>query len=249
MIKISIRTIPYVQALEPEDCINQTLVVIDTFRATSTIVTALASGVKSVLPVEEIDDAIQQSKPGQMLAGERFGIQIEGFSISNSPAFFIRSSDCKGKELILTTTNGTRALSKVHLASKVWIGSLLNAKAIAQKLHQTDLPNVIFYCAGTRGTLSLEDSVTVGAIIDEWKSLDPKILRSPIPLDDLSMLCLSSYQALTNQNQVHLLKQSRSGKRNYLLGNHEDLDLCIQINRFNIAPTFHDGVIVASTSI
>lgn len=246
---MSIRTIPYVKALEPKDCINQTLVVIDTFRATSTIVTALASGVKKIFPVEEVADAIQMKKPGQVLAGERLGMQIDGFSVSNSPTFFIDCSDCKGKELILTTTNGTRALTKVHLSSRVWIGSLLNAKAIAQELHQQNISNVIFYCAGTRDTLSFEDSITAGAILEEWRCLDPKILQSPTPLDDFSMLCLSSYQALSTQNQLHLLKESRSGKRNCSLGNHDDLDLCLQLNRYNIVPSYQDGVIVATTSI
>lgn len=246
---MNIRTVPYVQAIEQKDCINQILVVIDTFRASSTIVTALASGVKSILPVEEVTDAIQISKPGQVLAGERFGIQIEGFPISNSPFYFTRTSECIGKELILTTTNGTRALAKVHLASKVWIGSLLNAKAIAKKLHQEEQPNVIFYCAGTRGTVSFEDSVTVGAIIEEWSYLDPRILQSPTLFDDFSLLCLSSFQALAMQDHLHLLKQSRAGVRNSLLDNHDDLDLCLQINRYNIVPTYLDGVIVASTSV
>ncbi|SDY00333.1 2-phosphosulfolactate phosphatase [Thermoactinomyces sp. DSM 45892] len=243
---MNIQTIPYVQAFKPSDYVDQTIIVIDTFRATSTIVAALSSGVKCVIPVKEIEDAKKLWKPGRILAGERFGAQIEEFSLGNSPVHFIQDSSCKGKELILTTTNGTRALSRVAQAKRVWIGSLLNARSIAQRLHIENISNVLFYCAGTRGTMSFEDCVTVGAILEEWRQLDSQITQSPSPFDDLSLLCMSSFQFLHSQDQLHLLRESRAGKRNHSLGNEEDLDLCLKINEFNVVPTYAHGVITAS---
>ena len=88
-------------------------VVIDVLRATTTIVHALAAGcdcVRPCLEVEEARELADQMRAGRViLGGERGGSPLPGFDLGNSPGQYT-AQVCKGTTLVLTTTNGTRAL-------------------------------------------------------------------------------------------------------------------------------------------
>lgn len=143
---------------------NKNVVIVDIFRATSTMVTALAKGVDHIISVKELEDCLSKKAKGYLTAGEREGKTAEGFDLGNSPVAFLKN-DYKGKKLALTTTNGTVAIEKVKKeAARVFIGAFLNLNATAEKLKQ--LPeDVLILCAGWKGKFNLEDSLYAGGLV------------------------------------------------------------------------------------
>jgi 2-phosphosulfolactate phosphatase len=148
-------------------------VVVDVLRATTVIVHALAAGCNAVIPCLEIDEARSLAAtfpPGTaILAGERQGLPIEGFDLGNSPGTFTPEV-CRGKTLVMTTTNGTRAVLACLEAERVMIGAFPNFAATVQTLHAEDRP-VHVVCAGTDGSISYEDALLAGAYARHFKDL------------------------------------------------------------------------------
>lgn len=143
---------------------GRTVVVIDVLRATSTIVEALHNGARAVIPVDTVERAIETAADlgdDGLLCGERGGLPIEGFDLGNSPREFGRER-VEGRTLVMSTTNGTRALVRAAAADHCLVGSLLNAKAVACALEGRD--DVLLLCAGRQGRVAPEDSLCAGFI-------------------------------------------------------------------------------------
>ena len=137
-------------------------VVVDVLRATSTIAQALASGYERVLCCAEIEQALglRAELPDSVLGGERKAVRVEGFDVGASPREFIEP---RARTLILSTTNGTRAiLEAAKHAERVLLGSLLNLSAVAAA---ADAANVTVVCAGFQGTFALDDAYCAGRIV------------------------------------------------------------------------------------
>jgi 2-phosphosulfolactate phosphatase len=143
-------------------------VVIDVLRATTTIIHALAAGCACVRPCAEIEEARRLA--GEMpagsvvLGGERRGVPIPGFDLGNSPAEYTPKR-CEGKTVVLTTTNGTRALLRAAEAERVLIGGFVNYSAVCEQL-QRDTRPIHIVCAGTDGLVTREDTLLAGAFVD-----------------------------------------------------------------------------------
>lgn len=138
-------------------------VVVDVLRATSTIVQALASGYRRVLCCAEIEEALElRERLGEgVLAGERLAQAIPGFDLGNSPAEFVEP---RGETVILTTTNGTRAIVAAAAgAETVLVGSLLNLAAVADAARDAGAA-VEVVCAGVDGRFTLDDAYCAGRI-------------------------------------------------------------------------------------
>jgi 2-phosphosulfolactate phosphatase len=138
-------------------------VVVDVLRATSTIVQALASGYRRVLCCAEIDEARElRERLGEgVLAGERLAQAIPGFDLGNSPAEFVEP---RGETVILTTTNGTRAIVAAAAgAETVLVGSLLNLAAVSDAARDAGT-DVEVVCAGVDGRFTLDDAYCAGRI-------------------------------------------------------------------------------------
>jgi 2-phosphosulfolactate phosphatase len=138
-------------------------VVVDVLRATSTIVQALASGYRRVLCCAEIEEARElRERLGEgVLAGERLAQAIPGFDLGNSPAEFVEP---RGETVILTTTNGTRAIVAAAAgAETVLVGSLLNLAAVADAARDAGAA-VEVVCAGVDGRFTLDDAYCAGRI-------------------------------------------------------------------------------------
>jgi 2-phosphosulfolactate phosphatase len=147
-------------------------VVVDVLRATTVMVYALAAGCKAIVPCDEIDEAkaIAATLPADtaLLAGERGGLPIPGFHLGNSPCEFTPEV-CQGKTLVMTTTNGTRAILACLDAERIYIASFANLRATADELSVQFLKKdhghaVHIVCSGTEGFISLEDSLLAGAL-------------------------------------------------------------------------------------
>lgn len=138
---------------EPEEFRGGVAVILDILRASTTIVHALAHGAARVIPTGEIAEArrVAGGLPvgSVLLGGEREGLQIEGFDLDNSP-FAYTPELVKGRTIVFTTTNGTRALLRSDRADRVLIGSFVNLQAVVDDLAQEDRP-VHLVCAGDKG--------------------------------------------------------------------------------------------------
>jgi len=158
-------------ALAQRDLRATACVVFDVLRATSTFVTALQNGAKEIIPVSEISEALQikKTRPDVLLAGERKGVKIRAdgidFDLGNSPREFVPEK-IRGKTIVSTTTNGTRALRACAGAKSVLASSFLNLSATAEFLRQKKFQSILLVCAGTGENPADEDIIAAGALVD-----------------------------------------------------------------------------------
>lgn len=227
-----IEVIPFAAAIDNNTVENKTVVVIDVLRATSVMITALKNGAKEVLPTVTIEDAnlVSQSlKPGSFLfCGERNAKKIEGFNMGNSPLEY-SPEKVKNKTIILSTTNGTRALHACGRAKEIFIGAFLNVKAIVKKVKNCD--TLVLACSGTNNKFSLDDGMCAAIIIDELSKVNT------ILLDDLGRTLLQNWRN-SSRNLNEILKACFH--LNYLLekGYEKDVNYCLQLNSHDIVPFF-----------
>lgn len=144
------------------------VVVIDILRATSAICTAFEHGVEKIIPVASLEEAFDYKKQGYIVAAERDGSIVEGFQLGNSP-FSYMDAALKDKTIVLTTTNGTKAIYAAQHAYKVAVGSFLNLDALAEWLAEQER-NVILLCAGWKDKFNMEDSIFAGALAEQLLS-------------------------------------------------------------------------------
>jgi 2-phosphosulfolactate phosphatase len=150
-------------AFTPEERASGTVaIVVDVLRATSTIAQALAAGYRRVLCCAEIEEArrLRAEIPDSLVGGERNAVRIDGFDVGASPREFL---EARAETLILSTTNGTRAiLAAIARSDEVFLGSLLNLRAVATAAHGRD---VAILCAGFKGAFALDDAYCAGRIV------------------------------------------------------------------------------------
>lgn len=140
------------------------VLIVDIFRATTSICTALHNQVKSIIPVAEISESIAYGQQGYLIAGERDGKKLECAHFGNSPFNFIDPS-LQGKTIVFNTTNGTQAIREASQGhNEVCIGAFTNLEAIGQHILNRK-KEVIVFCAGWKNRFSLEDSLFAGAIV------------------------------------------------------------------------------------
>ena len=224
-----------------DDVRGKTAVVIDALRATSSIVTAFKNGCEKMIPVIELEEAHAVAKrlgrKSVLLCGERGGKHIESFDISNSPLEY-GAEKVGGRTLVMTTTNGTRAINSAEGADKVFIAAFINAGATAKKLLASG-GDVVIICAGSNGRFSMEDVLAAGAIISRLREAET------LSLCDLSLAAQMLYKRYS-QNLHEPMKDV--GHYNYLkntLGFQHDLDYCMQCDTADVVPVFSCGVITA----
>src|SRR5690606_2592908 len=140
------------------------VVVIDVLRATSAMCAALDNGIKAVIPVLTVEEALEYKQKGYLVGAERKGQIVDGFDFGNSPFSYI-NPDFVGKEVVLSTTNGTRSIAVAKDAETVVIGSFLNVDALSKWLLEHN-ESVLCLGSGWQGKFSLEDAICAGAISD-----------------------------------------------------------------------------------
>lgn len=214
------------------------VIVIDTLRATSVITAALSRGAKGVIPVMEIEEAVRlyQNLDNErtLLCGEREGNPIPGFHLGNSAMEYTPAA-VAGKTLIMTTTNGTRAIHAAGQARALALGCLLNAAAVAAGARRSGL-DVTILCAGTRGRFTLEDILTAGAIVERLGAPDAV-------MDDLSMLSHDLY--LRHYGDLKgALRQCTHASYLAEAGYGQDIDYCMQADLLNAVPYYEKGLVM-----
>jgi len=219
---------------DSKDC---TVVVIDVFRATSAICAAFESGIESLIPVDTLDKARKYKQEGFLVGAERNAEIVEGFDFGNSPLTF-KNGDYKNKSIVLTTTNGTRAIEMAKDAATVIIGSFVNFTALCQYIEQQD-QDVLLLCAGWKDRFNLEDTLFAGAVAQQIS----KNLRFK-NLSDSSIAAISMYET-AKDDLYGFLGDSSHRKRLSRLNMEEDIIYCLTFDQSTIVPVLEKDRIIA----
>jgi 2-phosphosulfolactate phosphatase len=234
--KVNISVIPYASAATPEHILDKTVVVIDVLRATSVMITALANGVDKIIPVESKEYAVEKAKKllneEIILGGEEKALKIDGFHFDNSPLNY-KSEKVKGKTLIITTTNGTKALNRSINAKEVYIGAFLNVDAVVNKLKTKD--DVVLFCSGTNNNFSLDDGVCAAMIIDKLSK------NISVNHSDMSFL-LQNYYLTSGDNISDMLKKCFHLNLLIKKGFKKDVEYCLEVNKFDFVPMMNKNM-------
>ncbi|MFH7027624.1 MAG: 2-phosphosulfolactate phosphatase family protein [Heteroscytonema crispum UTEX LB 1556] len=235
--------------LTPTDKVPDCAIAVDVLRATSTMATVLAAGGEAVQVFSDLDKLMQVSEswPAEkrLRAGERGGGKVAGFELGNSPL------DCtkelvQGRRLFISTTNGTRALTRVQDAPIVLAGAFINRATVVQYLLAKQPETVWIVGSGWEGSFSLEDTACAGAIAHSvWQ-------QTNLPLEELAgndevAGAIALYSQWEN-NLLGLFHHASHGQRLLRLDCHEDLKYCSQTDILNVLPMQQEpGVLKSQT--
>lgn len=239
---MNVEVLPSAESLYMPDLSDKAAIVIDVLRATSTMVTALANGCHAVIPVREVEEARDKQKrePGTLLGGERKARRITGFDLGNSP-FDYTPEKVSGKKVIMTTTNGTKAIQSAVGARRIWIASFLNVDCIAQAIRtyvtvQDKVHGLVIICAGTEDRFDLPDTICAGMLIEK--------LGTGFVMNDLGYAAQMLYNIIPTKDLPKILKQSRHGMYMLSQGMERDIDYCASLNTCPIVPVYDYGEII-----
>ncbi len=215
---------------------NQVVVVIDVLRATSAMCAAFHNGVKKIIPVATLEEAKGYKDEGYIVAAERKGQIVEGFSLGNSPFGFM-SGEYKDKTIVITTTNGTRAFHTARDAEQVVIGSLLNLDALSDWLIKQE-KDVLCLASGWKDKFCLEDTICAGAFVD-------KLINSgKFTTEEDSSIAAKYLYLSARENYMAFLKASSHRKRLKALNLNEDMKYCLTPNQTNVIPIRRDNYLI-----
>ncbi|OJU54646.1 MAG: 2-phosphosulfolactate phosphatase [Bacteroidales bacterium 45-6] len=141
---------------------NTIVVVVDIFRATTTMCAAFKNGVKSVIPVASIEEAEAYKAKGYLVGAERNVKRCDFADFGNSP-FDYTAEKVAGKEIVFTTTNGTQAIETAAGCYRLAIGAFSNISALAEYCNQQG-KDVMILCSGWNNRFNMEDSLFAGAL-------------------------------------------------------------------------------------
>ncbi|MEO3405739.1 2-phosphosulfolactate phosphatase [Mucilaginibacter sp. CAU 1740] len=212
------------------------VVVIDIFRATSSICYGIENGAEAIIPVSQVEECAAYREKGldYLLAAERDGSVVEGFDFGNSP-FSYTKEKVDGKTIVLTTTNGTHALHLSRAAKKIAIGSFLNLTSLSNWL-KTQNENILLVCAGWKNNFNLEDTLFAGAVVEQLKD-------NGFVLDDAAIAANDLFQIGKNDITQYLKKTSH-GERLKKLGIEKDIEFCLQIDLTTAIPVLEGDKLV-----
>lgn len=215
------------------------IIVIDVLRCGSTIVNVLVKGAKSIIPTATLREArdLRKQHPDYLLFGERKGLTPKGFDFGNSPVGFSAQDVCR-RNIILTTTSGTLAITRCKSAQWVLIGSILNVGSVAEKaleIANNHRINISFILSGDRGQFSLEDFICAGAIAEKF----PEEALS----DKVSAALLAFEHA--NDNLLGNIMKAQHAKHLIKMGLTKDVEFSCSLETLKIVPIYKNGKIMS----
>ncbi|MEH0155480.1 2-phosphosulfolactate phosphatase [Limibacter armeniacum] len=217
------------------DLSGKIAVVTDILRATSCMVAGIGSGAEQIVPVAQKEEVNPYKEKGFVTAGERGGEKIEGFDIGNSPFEHMEIAQ-KGKSVVMTTTNGTVAITKSAVEAKqVIIGAFLNISSVVQYLKESG-KDIVIVCSGWKGMFSMEDTLFAGALVDRLESVAEIV-------DDAALSSMSLYRAVSG-DLLGYMQNASHAKRLSGLKAVKDLEYCMTKDEFDVIPVLKDGALV-----
>lgn len=215
------------------------IIVIDVLRSSTSIINALANGVKSIIPTKTLKEAyeLHGQHPNHLLAGERRGLKPKGFDFGNSPLEF-SPEQVYGKNMIITTTSGTSALTRCREAEWVFVGAFLNAESVAKKavdVAEKKRIDVSFVLAGEKGRFSLEDFACAGAIAERFP-------ESKVHFSDIASAAFFAFKQMRHDLFENIMKAEHA-KHLMKLGFRRDIEFACKLDILGIVPIYKDGKI------
>ena len=224
--------------LDSIDLSAWTVVIIDAIRASSTIAWAMANGCARIIPVATVDEAWKRKAADTgadvLLCGERGGGRIDGFDLGNSPREFTPAA-VKGRTLVFTTTNGTRAMVASQRAREITIGAWLNMTALVDHLMKAQ-GDVLIVPVGREDVPVLDDVVCAGMYVDRL------VAAGAGGLNGHAHLARMTYEGYRGR-LLDAAKDSPSGQNLVRIGLQEDLPYCVQVGILDVVPRVVNGVI------
>jgi 2-phosphosulfolactate phosphatase len=220
---------------------GRSAVVVDVLRATTTVVAAFEAGCRRIVPVADPDAARREAAAlpaGECLvAGEEQGDPIPGFDLGNSPLEYA-AERVRGRTIVLTTTNGTRAMIAARAAAAATVAALSNLDAAAAWCLAAGR-DVTVLCAGEKGEFSLEDAVGAGLLVERVAAgagsaeLSDAAVAARL-LGERYAPCLDRLRA-----------DARWARRLVAKGRGADVDVCLRLGRSAVAPALVGGALEA----
>lgn len=222
---------------------DKNVVIVDVLRATTTIASALASGAKEVIPVDNVSTAARIAKGtgNSLLGGERNGLKVEGFNLGNSPQEYT-DEIVKDKSIVFSTTNGTTSILKAKYASNCILASFTNLSRVIEELHLLK-DDLMIICSGKSGDFCLEDAICAGELITGLlaKNGDYEINDPEIAVQSLALYFLG--EKPTEEKVLKTLEDSSSGKHLTELGLKVDLEFASKLDSNPVLPLYRNGII------
>lgn len=217
------------------DLTGKTVVVTDILRATTTITFAVSNGATAITPVLTPEDAFRLAadQPNTLVGGERHGVKVDGFDLGNSPREYTEAV-VSGRQIVLTTTNGTRTLQACRAAEHILVGSFLNLRAIVDRLAQVE-GELVIACSGREGGFCTEDTAFAGACV---------AALAETQLTDAAETAKILYQT-HRDDLLGMLTNCYHGQRLASIGLGADLEFCAQLDLVDVTPRLIDGRIIA----
>ncbi len=230
-----------VDEADPATMEAATVVVVDVVRATTTLVEALANGARGIYPTASTEEAVKLAhslgREDTLLCGERKGSKVEGFDLGNSPREFTRAA-VEGKRLVMSTTNGTRALTVGQHGSRLIPCAFTNLGAVSAAVSGAE--RVVIICAGREGRFSMDDALCAGHLIR-------RVLGdSKADLNDASRAAsaLAGFRKPTRK----FFEATDGGRALVDIGLGDDLDICAEVDRHHVVAEMRDQVIVLTSA-
>ena len=212
------------------------VVVIDILRATSAICTAFEYGVNKIIPVASLEEAIEYRKKGFLAGAERDGKVSDGFEFGNSPYSYM-NDQIKDQTIVLSTTNGTKAIHAAKSAHQIIIGSFINLDAIVSFLGSNN-KDVVLLCAGWKDRFNMEDSLFAGAVVKELME------KHHFTTDCDSSIAMSHLFEKAKADLFSFLENSSHRLRLRKLELEKDIKYCLTPNQSKIIPILEGDSLV-----
>jgi 2-phosphosulfolactate phosphatase len=222
--------------------------VIDVLRATSVIATALANGAAAIHVAATPENAreLAAGLPGALLGGERGARLIPGFDLANSPREYTHAV-VAGRPVVMTTTNGTRAVHYARGAAALVTASFRNLPAVVAAVlgeaaafaRSGVAMELTILCAGTHDQVSIDDAGCAGMLLTQLAAAGV-----PVETNDFGHMCRLLYLA-HQDNLQGLLRTSRHGQRLLDLDLGADLALCATVGDLDVVPRWDGTRLVA----
>ncbi|HOY33007.1 MAG TPA: 2-phosphosulfolactate phosphatase [Bacteroidales bacterium] len=218
------------------DIKDKNVVLIDVLRATSTICTAFAWGIKEIIPVASEEEAQAYKTKGFIVAGERDGKVLSFADLGNSPFNFMNDK-IKDQSIVFCTTNGTKAINAAKNALRLVVGSYLNFSSVANYLEK-DNHDALLLCSGWKNKFSIEDMLFAGSLC--YRLIARKYFQTD---DDAAIVSVDMWNNAKN-DLLKYVDKSDHCKRLKKLGYNEDIEYCHTFDTTDTLPVFTENKII-----
>jgi 2-phosphosulfolactate phosphatase len=208
---------------------GKSVVVFDVLRATTTIIAALAAGIRSVHAFGDLDNARSAAAaqtPRPILCSELHALPAPGVDLGNSPGQF--TAEYWGRDVFMATTNGTKALNAARSASALFAGALVNAAAAAKAAASANRA-ILLLGSGTNGEIAMEDTIGAGAVCHYLLQQTRYSLAN-----DAARMAYRLFLACRD-DLPRVLRDCQGGRNVAKVGLEADIDFAARLDVFDIA--------------